>query len=164
MKIAIYPGSFDPITVGHFNIIKSASSLFDFLVIGILDNLNKKYMFTKTERLHMVKASIKSFSNVSAEVFSGLTVDFCKKKGAHFIVRGIRHSIDISFEMQMAHVNKKIDPKIETIFIPTDSTDFCVSSSLIKELAILGGDISELVPNITVKECIMKKVKKVGEK
>ncbi len=161
MKIAVYPGSFDPITVGHINILKRASNLFDRVVIGVLGNFYKELLFSEEERLNMINCSITGLSNVKAEIFSGLTVNFCKKVGAKFIVRGARQHTDVTYELQMAHVNKNLCPEIDTVFFPSNDANFCVSSSLIKELANFGGDISKLVPNKIVKRCIMEKFDKL---
>ncbi len=161
MKIAVYPGSFDPVTVGHMNILTRAASLFDRVIVGVLSNVHKDLLFSETERLNMINCSISEFNNVQAEVFSGLTVDFCKKVGAKFIVRGTRQHTDVTYELQMAHVNKKLCEEIDTVFFPSNDANFCVSSSLIKELANFGADISELVPNKIVKRCIMEKFRRL---
>lgn len=166
MKIAVYPGSFDPVTIGHISVIKRASNLFDLLIVGILNNPSKNFMFSQAERMSMLNLSIKSFINTTVKVFSGLTLDFCKEQNANYIVRGIRQNMDASFELEMAYVNKKLNPKLETVFLPSIESEYLVSSSLVKELALFGADISELVPNKEVKKCIIEKIRgiKVGEK
>lgn len=166
MKIAVYPGSFDPVTIGHINVIKRASNLFDLLIVGILNNSSKNFMFSQAERMSMLNLSIKSFSNTTVKVFSGLTVDFCKEQNANYIVRGIRQNMDVSYELEMAYVNRELNPKLETVLLLGTESKHYVSSSLIKELVTFDADISELVPNKEVKKCIIEKMKriKVGEK
>lgn len=146
MKIAIYPGSFDPITNGHLDIIKRAAKLFDKVIVSVIRNPAKKAQYTLTERVQMIKSSLKRIKNVTIDSFDGLLVNYAKKKKANVIVRGLRAVSDFDYEFQMALTNRKMAPEIETLFFMTDYKYSYLSSSFVKEIARLGGKVSELVP------------------
>ena len=152
MRIAVYPGSFDPITNGHLDIVKRASRLYDKVIIGVLDNSSKKPMFSSTERKEMIDENIKDIPNVSCDVFSGLLVDFAKQNGATVIVKGLRTVADFEYEFQMALLNKALNPEYETMFMMTDSKYSYISSSMVKEVAKYNGELDGLVPqNVILK-------------
>ncbi len=146
MRIAVYPGSFDPITNGHLDIIKRASKLYDRLIVGVLDNSSKSPMFTSLERKSMIDEQIKDLPNVSCDVFSGLLVDFAKQNGASVIVKGLRTVADFEYEFQMALLNKSLNSDYETMFMMTDSKYSYISSSMVKEVAKYDGELEGLVP------------------
>ena len=146
-RIAIYPGTFDPITNGHIDIIERASKLFDQLIVSVATNLNKKPMFSTMERVEIIKKSVKNIKNVSVDTFSGLLIDYCNKKKAFVLIRGLRAISDFENEFQMALMNRKIDKNIETIFLMPSEEYTYLSSSLIKEIASLNGDVSNFVSN-----------------
>lgn len=145
MANAIYPGSFDPITYGHIDVIKRASPMVDRLVVGVLVNNEKKPMFSLEERVSMIRDAVKDIPNVEVKAFTGLTVDFARKEDARFIVRGLRAVTDFEYELQLSHTNKKIAPDVDTVFLMTSLEYTYLSSSLVKEVASYGGDISEFV-------------------
>lgn len=146
MITAIYPGSFDPVTNGHLDIITRASKLFEKLVIGVYDRPAKNLLFTIDERLELVKQSIIALPDVEVQVFSGLTVSFAKRVKARTIVRGLRMSADFEREFDLAMMQKTLSPEVEIICLMSDLKYQFLSSSLLKEAAQLGGDVSELVP------------------
>lgn len=145
MRIAVYPGSFDPVTNGHLDIIRRASRLYDKLIVGVLNNMNKKPMFTAEERKEMIDNEIKDLPNVSCDVFSGLLVDFAKQNGATVIVKGLRTVADFEYEFQMALLNKALNPEYETMFLMTDTKYSYISSSMVKEVAKYNGELNGLV-------------------
>ncbi len=145
MKTAVYPGTFDPVTLGHIDVIKRASKMFDKIVIGITTHSDKKALFSLEERKSLVEKEVKDLKNVSVETFSGLLVDFVKQKNTKIILRGLRELSDFEFEFQQAVVNRKLDSDIDTVFIMTDARYFYVSSSMVKEIALLGGNIEKFV-------------------
>ena len=142
---AIYPGSFDPVTLGHIDIIKRASQISDKLVVAVLNNPSKKAMFTVEERVSHLEMITKDIPNVTATSFSGLLVDFAKEQEASLIVRGLRAITDFEFEFQMALTNRELNHNIETILIPTSLPYLYISSRVVKEVAIFGGDVSHMV-------------------
>ena len=147
MKIAIYPGTFDPITNGHLDVIKRSSNLFDKLIIGVAsDNENKKTMFTLDERMKFIKDSIDNFNNVEVCKFEGLLMHFVESKNAIVIIRGLRVLSDFEYEFKMAMMNRGLNEEISTLFLMPHRKYVHISSSLIKEVAQLGGDISDYVP------------------
>ncbi|MDD2986218.1 pantetheine-phosphate adenylyltransferase [Flavobacterium sp.] len=145
MKKAIFPGSFDPITLGHFDIIKRGISLFDEVIIAIGINAEKKYMFSLDERMHFIKEAFKNEPKVRVISYEGLTIDLCKKENAEFILRGLRNPADFEFEKAIAHTNRKLS-KIETVFLLTASNTSFISSSIVRDVIRNGGDYSILVP------------------
>jgi len=146
MRTAVYPGSFDPITNGHLDVIRRASRLYDRLIVGVLDNINKKPLFSALERKEMIDGEIKDLPNVSCDVFSGLLVDFAKQNGASVIVKGLRTVADFEYEFQMALLNKALNPEFETVFMMTDSKYSYISSSMVKEVAKYKGELNGLIP------------------
>ena len=149
-KIAVYPGSFDPITNGHIDVIKRASKVFDHLIVAVLVNDSKKSMFTLDERLDILKHSIDNLDNVSFDSFSGLLVDYCKEKQLSAIVRGLRAISDFEFELQMAQMNRQLYDETETVFFTTSEQYSYLSSSLVKEVAKFGGKIDGLIPDYAI--------------
>lgn len=150
MSKAIFPGSFDPITYGHLNIIERASRIFDEIDVVVAHNVNKKYMFSADERLGMVNELTKKFKNVTAHISEKLIVEYARESGANVLLRGIRNSMDFSYEFDLSLTNKSLDSSIETVFIPTAQEFLTIKSSAIKELASFGGNISGMVPQIVV--------------
>ena len=160
-KIAVIPGSFDPVTNGHLDIISRASKLFDKVYVAILKNTSKSPLFSSEERLDMIKRVTKNIANVSVETFDGLLVDFAKKKNASFIIKGLRAVSDYEYECQMALANRALSPETETLFI-TSSPDYSyLSSSIVKEFARHGAPLSSLVPEEIVDD-IYNKINKLG--
>jgi pantetheine-phosphate adenylyltransferase len=157
MKV-IYPGSFDPPTNGHLDIMKRAAAIFEQLEVVIADNPRKQYFFTAEERFSMIRTMTEQFGNVQATVWRGLIVDFAVKIGARLILRGVRALSDFDYEFELSMMNRALNPTIETIFMPTDQKYFVLRSSAIKDLAHFGGDISEMVPP-GVKEALLAKIK-----
>ncbi len=153
---AIYPGSFDPITNGHLDVIHRATRVFDEVIIAIMENPHKKSTFTVEERLAMIEESIREFDNVSVEADDGLTVEFARKKGATGIVRGIRAVTDYLFELQNATANMMLAPDIETVFFVSKPEYSFVSSSTVKEIAFYKGDFQQIVPAHVAKALIEK--------
>ena len=145
-KIAVVPGSFDPVTFGHLDIIKRGASVFDEIHVVVLNNSSKKPLFTVEERMDLIREVTASLPNVRVDSFSGLLVDYAKNVNAHAIVRGLRAVSDFEYEMQITSMNRVLDDKIETFFIMTNNQYSFLSSSIVKEVAKYGGNISELVP------------------
>jgi len=158
MNVAIYPGSFDPITNGHLDIIERSSRLFDRLIVAVLKNPHKKSLFTVEERIEMIKGAVSHIKNVEVDYFSGLLVDFARKKNAKIIVKGLRAVSDFEYELQMALMNKKLYGEIETVFIMTNTKYSFLSSSIVKEVASFGGCVKDLVPPM-VEEKLREKFK-----
>ncbi len=146
LSIAVYPGSFDPITNGHLSVIKRAVKIFGSISIAVARNEKKQYLFSDDERLMMVQESVQCYKNVSVELFDGLLVDYCVAHGASVMIRGLRAVSDFDQEFQLTLVNRRLNRDIETVFFMTDYQYSYLSSSLIRNLAALGGDISGLVP------------------
>ena len=147
---AVFPGSFDPPTNGHLDIIQRASKLFDDVDVVISVNPAKQYMFSETERVEMLKELLKDYKNVQVHLWEGLIVNYAKEVGAKVLIRGIRSSNDFSYEFELAHMNQNLNPQIETMFLPSKEKWGVVKSSSIKELAMFGGDISRMVPPLVV--------------
>ncbi len=146
MRIAVYPGSFDPITNGHLDIIERASKIYDKLVVGVLSNGNKKPLFSAEERVEMIRKVTNHIKNVEVDTFAGLLVDFAKSKDAEVIVKGLRTVADFEYEFQMALLNKTLNPECETVFMMTNTKYSYISSSMVKELAHFHGNLTGLVP------------------
>ena len=149
-KIAIYPGSFDPITNGHLDIVERGLSIFDKIIVAILLNPSKESFFSVEERMEMLQVSMNKFANVEFDVFDGLLVDYAHHRKAHAILRGMRAVSDFEYEFQMALMNRRLDRELETVFLMPSEEYTYLSSSLIKEIASAGGDISQFVPPIVV--------------
>ena len=152
MRIAVCPGSFDPATNGHIDIIKRSAALFDKVIVAVVHNPSKYSLFTLEERMELLKRTCGSIENVEIDSFSGLLMDYVKSKNANVIVRGLRAVSDFEYELQMALMNKKLSPEVETVFMMTNSKYSYLSSSLVKEVASLGGCIKGLVPEIIEEE------------
>jgi len=146
LRIAVYPGSFDPITNGHLDIINRAAKLYDKLIIGVLVNSSKSPLFTSEQRKALIDEQIKDLDNVSCIVFNGLLVDFAKQIGANVIVKGLRTVADFEYEFQIALLNKTLNAELETVFMMTDSKYSYISSSMVKDVAKYNGELAGLVP------------------
>jgi len=147
-KIAVYPGSFDPITNGHVNLIERALEIFDKLIVAVAHNPNKTSLFSVEERLEMIQVALKNDPRVKVDSFDGLLVDFAEKQGARVIIRGLRALSDFEYEFQMTLMNRKLNRKVDTMFLMTGFKWFYTSSRIIKEAASLGGSVRGLVPEI----------------
>jgi len=146
LTVAVYPGSFDPITNGHLDVLIRASKLFNHVIIAVLDNPSKNPFLSVNDRIELIRESIKDIPNTEVDSFNGLTIEYAKQKGAKALVRGLRAVSDFEYEMQMAQINKHLSHDIETIFLVPSVENNFLSSSLIKEISRFGGDISELIP------------------
>lgn len=156
MRKVIYPGTFDPVTYGHIDIIKRARDLFDAVVVTVAINSSKSPLFTIEERVHFIKESVKEFNNISVDSFKGLVVDHAKSVGASGIIRGLRAISDFEFEFQMALMNRKLASEIATIFLMPHEKYTYLNSSIVRNLASLKGDVSDFVPQV-VQEALIKK-------
>ena len=145
-RTAIFPGSFDPVTLGHVSLVNRAIPLFDKIIIGIGVNSDKKSMFNLKQRMTWLKEIFKSEPKVSVESFSGLTVDFCKRKNANYLLRGLRTAADFEFERGIGQVNRKLAVEVETIFLLTEPEFTPVSSSIVRDVIRNGGDVSSMIP------------------
>ncbi len=143
---AIYPGSFDPVTNGHLDLLARGSKLFDRLIVAVLRNSAKNPLFSVVERVEMLREGAMPYPNVEVATFDGLLVDFARERGAHAVLRGIRAISDYEYELQMAHMNRRLNPDVETIFLMPDAQYSYVSSRLIKEVFRVGGSVEGLVP------------------
>ena len=150
-KIAIYPGSFDPVTNGHLDIIERGLKLFDKIIIAILTNPGKQFLFTLEERMQMLEVCLKKFSNVEIDTFDGLTVDYAAQCNAQGILRGLRALSDFEYEFQMALMNRRLNREVQTVFLMTGMRWIYTSSSIIKEAAQFGGNIKGMVPSVVEK-------------
>jgi pantetheine-phosphate adenylyltransferase len=159
MRTVLYPGTFDPITYGHIDIIRRARDLFDSVVVTIAVNPSKDPLFTLDERLHLIKQSVAEFNNITVDSFSGLVVDYARKVNAVGIIRGLRAVSDFEYEFQMALMNRKLAENISTIFLMPHEKYTYLNSSIIRNLASLGSDVSDFVPDI-VQEALIKKFRK----
>lgn len=162
MLRAIYPGSFDPVTYGHMDIIRRSSKLVDELIVGVLNNKAKSPLFSVEERVKMLKEVTKDMPEVKIVPFEGLLVEFARRMGAEMVVRGLRAITDFEYELQMSQTNHKLEPGIETVFLTTSLEYSYLSSTTVKEVAVFGGDISQFVPEI-VADMIQEKMIKKGE-
>ncbi len=152
----VYPGSFDPVTKGHLNIIKRAANIFDEVIVSVFNNPNKNPIFSMEERVELLKETTAEISEVRVDSFSGLTTNYVKSKNASAIIRGLRAVSDFEGEFQMASMNKELDPEIETIFLMTDSKYAFLSSSVVKEVAQFGGSMDNVVPKVVEKALLNK--------
>lgn len=159
MKTCIYPGSFDPITYGHIDIIERASKITDKLIVAVLNNHDKKSLFSVEERLEMIKDSVKGFNNVEVESFEGLLVDYAKSKDSRLIIRGLRAVTDFEYELQMAQTNRELYKDLDTVFLLTNLKYSYVSSSAVKQVAAFDGDVNKFVTPF-VADKLMRKYNK----
>lgn len=159
MKLAIYPGSFDPVTNGHLDLVERGSKLFDRLVVAVLRNLDKEPLFSLTERVEMLRDATSGKANVEVDVFDGLLVEYVRQRKANVILRGIRAISDYEYELQIAHMNRLLSPGVETVFLMAADAYSFVSSQLVKEVASLGGNVSALVPPL-IEERLRNRVAK----
>lgn len=155
MSVAVYPGSFDPVTLGHLDVVRRAASVVDRVIIGVLANPRKTPLLAADERVAILRRSVDEMcpdaaSRIGVDAFDGLTVDFCRAQGATFIVRGLRAISDFETELQLAHNNRKLAPEVDTLFFMTALEHSYVSSSLVREIALFGGDVSAMVPPVAV--------------
>ena len=157
-SIAVYPGTFDPITNGHADIVRRALKLFDRVVVALADNPRKRPLFTVKERKRMIHETLANDVGVEVDSFSGLLVDYVRRRGARFVIRGLRAVADFEYEFQFAHMNRQLAPEVETIFLMTNEDNFFVSSSLVREVAEMGGDIGRVVPPVVL-AALKKKLK-----
>ncbi|TGK11863.1 pantetheine-phosphate adenylyltransferase [Leptospira fluminis] len=158
-RIAVYPGSFDPLTNGHVDILQRSMGLFDKVIIGIAVNSSKNFLFSIEERLEFVREVTEGWSNLEIDTFEGLTVDYCRKRGAKSIIRGLRAVTDFDYEYAISLMNKKLAPELETIFLMSSNEYSFVSSTIVKEVARHGRDVSAQVPDI-VSKALLKKLSK----
>lgn len=156
MTIAIYPGSFDPITNGHIDILKSGAEIFDKVIIAVSYNANKKGFLTVDERVKLIRESVKDIPNVEVDSFEGLTVEYAKKLGASVLLRGLRTSFDFEYEMQLSQTNHALFNEIKTVFLITKPEFNFISSSCVREILLNGGDISKFVPKAVEEYLITK--------
>jgi pantetheine-phosphate adenylyltransferase len=162
-RIAVYPGSFDPITNGHVDIIHRCLGVFDRLIVAVASNVRKSTLFTYEERRELLRASLGHTDRVEIDAVGGLLIDYCRARGARTIVRGLRALADFEYEFQFAHMNRRLAPEIDTMFLMTTEQNFYVSSSLVKEVASFGGDVSGLVPE-AVRRALARKHGKAEDK
>ncbi len=153
-KTVICPGSYDPITLGHIDIISRASGLFDKVIVVVMINAKKNYSFSPEERVDMIKKCVGDLKNVEVDFYDGLLADYAKEKGAYAIIKGLRAMSDFEYEFQMALANKKLSPNIETMFLTTNAEYMYLSSSMVKQIASMGGDISAFVPSVIHKDIL----------
>ena len=156
MKIAVCPGSFDPVTLGHLDIIRRASTMFDKVDVLVVQNTGKNPLFTMEERKELLKRVTADIPNVEVHTFEGLLIDYMKQRGANIIVKGLRAMSDFEYEFQMALTNRQLYPQAETVFLTTSIEKMYLSSSIVKQIAQFGGDISQLIPS-EIKDDILKK-------
>ena len=151
MKRALYPGSFDPVTFGHLDVIERAARMFDELTVAVLDNKAKSPLFSVEERVKILKEATAHLSNVKVDSFSGLTIDYCKQNNIHIILRGLRAITDFEYELQIAQTNSKLSAgSVDTVFLTTSLEYAYLSSSAVKEIAYFGGDFSQCVPEFLI--------------
>lgn len=156
MKLAICPGSFDPVTNGHLHIVSRAAAMFDRVIVVVMANQNKQPLFSAEERVELLRRATKDMPNVEIDTFDGLLAEYAREKQASVIVKGLRAMSDFEYEFQMALTNRKLNPDVETVFLATSAEHMYLSSSLVKQVAKLGGDIHEFVPSCIVKDILEK--------
>ncbi|HMP76003.1 MAG TPA: pantetheine-phosphate adenylyltransferase [Kiritimatiellia bacterium] len=155
-RIAIYPGTFDPVTLGHLDVIRRAAKVFDHLVVAVAEASRKRTWFDVEDRLRLVQSATRGMRNVSVESFSGLLMSYVRRRGSQTVVRGLRAFTDFEYEFQMALTNRKLSPDIETVFLMTSESHSYISSTMVREVSELGGDTSTLVPP-AVQRALLKK-------
>ena len=146
MSLAVYPGTFDPITNGHVDILRRSLKIFDRVVVALAENVRKAPLFSSEERHKMIVDALGRDARLEVDAFQGLLADYCRRRGAAVVIRGLRALADFEYEFQSAHMNRRLAPDVETLFLMTSEESFYVSSSLVKEVALMGGDVSGLVP------------------
>lgn len=157
MKAAIYPGSFDPVTYGHLDVIRRSANIFDRLTVSVLNNVGKSALFSVEERVKMLEEATKNLPNVTIDSFSGLLIDYAKKKNVHVVIRGLRAITDFEYELQIAQTNHKLSGgELDTMFLTTSLEYAYLSSSSVKEIAYFNGDITPCVPDFVAKELYRK--------
>lgn len=149
-RIAVFPGTFDPITLGHAHLVERAAYMFDHIIVAIGHNTSKQTMFSLEERYRWVEATFAHIPHVSCEIYEGLTVDFCKKKGAGFLLRGLRNTLDFEYEKSIAQMNQALYPEIETVLLFTDPRYASVQSTIVREIWKNKGDVSAFVPKVVI--------------
>ncbi len=145
-SVAVCPGSFDPITVGHIDIIKRAANMFDRVIVVVMVNHKKHYSFSPDERVALIRKATADIDNIEVDYSDGLLADYAKQRGASVIIKGLRAMSDFEYEFQMALTNKKLNPDVETVFLTTAAENMYLSSSMVKQIASMGGDVSDFVP------------------
>ncbi|WP_026889186.1 pantetheine-phosphate adenylyltransferase [Clostridium beijerinckii] len=156
MRVAVYPGSFDPITNGHLDIIKRGAKVFDKVIVAVLVNVDKKYLFESNERVELIKRVTRDIGNVEIRSFDGLLVNFLKECKTNIILKGLRTASDFEYEFQMAFINNELDSNTETVCMMSSSKNIHISSSTVKQVAKFGGDISGLVPNEIISDIMSR--------
>ena len=161
-RLAIYPGTFDPITNGHADILRRSLKIFDRVVVALAENVRKAPLFSTEERHKMITDALGRDARLEVDAFQGLLADYCRRRGAGVVIRGLRALADFEYEFQLAHMNRHLAPEVETVFLMTSEESFYVSSSLVKEVALMGGDVSRMVPPSVVSALRAKKLKGAG--
>lgn len=157
MKIAVYPGSFDPVTLGHLDIVKRASMMFDKVIVTVMHNSAKSSLFSVDERVKMIKEAVSEFKNVEVDSYDGLLIDYCKEKNIHIVVRGLRAITDFEYELQIAQTNRELSHNnVDSVFLTTNLRYSYLSSSTVKEIASYGGEVSGMVPENVYKALELK--------
>jgi pantetheine-phosphate adenylyltransferase len=146
VSLAVYPGTFDPITNGHVDILRRSLKIFDRVVVALAENVRKAPLFSIDERRKLIEDALHGDARLEVDAFQGLLADYCRRRGATVVIRGLRALADFEYEFQSAHMNRRLAPDVETLFLMTGEESFYVSSSLVKEVALMGGDVSGLVP------------------
>jgi pantetheine-phosphate adenylyltransferase len=158
VSLAVYPGTFDPITNGHVDILRRSLQIFDRVVVALADNIRKTPLFSLEERRAMITEAVERDPRVEVDAFEGLLAEYCQRRGATVMIRGLRALADFEYEFQLTHMNRRLAPDVETLFLMTGEESFYVSSSLVKEVALMGGDVSRMVPS-SVAAALTKKRK-----
>jgi len=146
VTLAVYPGTFDPITNGHVDILRRSLKIFDRVVVAVAENIRKTPLFSLSERRAMIADALDRDARLEVDAFQGLLAEYCRRRGANVVIRGLRALADFEYEFQLAHMNRRLAPDVETLFLMTGEDSFYVSSSLVKEVALMGGDVSRMVP------------------
>jgi pantetheine-phosphate adenylyltransferase len=158
-RLAVYPGTFDPITNGHADILRRSLKIFDRVIVALAENVRKEPLFSIPERRAMIADALGGDPRIEIDAFQGLLVDYVKRRQAGVVIRGLRALADFEYEFQLAHMNRHLAPEVETVFLMTSEESFYVSSSLVKEVALMGGDVSRMVPPAVIAALKAKKIK-----